>query len=548
MNSIRLNLVFFSFSLFYCALVINLFIIQIMQSSFFKSRAQHQYTTLITALLPRAEILDRNGKPLAINISRLSAFMIPAKMSQPKKLKKFLAEFFPRAYERLHKNQKSSQPAFFYIKRYLTDQEVQIIKESGLRDIHFLKEPNRFYPVSAAGQVIGMTDIDNKGLFGLEKAYDSILAGNPAIYSLEQEGRSGHYHFNKTAQAEGNQGTPITLTIDSTLQFLAYEEAKEAVNSLHAAEGAVLILDPAQGDILAMAHYPGFDPNIRETKPDLEKTKNKIVTDTYELGSVIKVFLALAALEEKVVTPDEIIDCHNTKTALIDGFKVNTLKAHGLLTFSQVIELSNNIGTSKIAQRLGPLLYSHYRRCGFGQKTGLHFPGEQKGFVNPPNKWSKLSIFSLSFGYEIRATLLQLARAFSLIANNGFLVTPRLLFLSSHAPAFDKTQTSLYKPETVAQMREILKKTITRGTARRGHINGYEIFGKTGSANLISDGIYDPNRNIFTFVGLIEKESYKRIIVTFIKETTKPHATASSTAVPFFEKIAHKMLIHDKII
>ncbi len=544
--TLRLNLTFISFFCLYIALLVNLYVLQIRQGSFFKLRAQNQYTTLITTLLPRAEVVDRNGRPIALNISRFSAFIIPSRLSQPDKVRAFLGQHFPAALKRFDKkalgSQKDTQPSFFYIQRHLSDDEVRLIKESNLCDIHVLKEPHRFYPIASTGPILGMTDIDNKGLMGIEKAYDHVLAGDPAVYALEQEGRSGHYYFNKTAQADGSQGTPIGLTLDATLQFLAYEETRDAVNLLNAHEGAVLILDPTNGDILAMAQYPNFDPNSRVIT-DLEKTKNKLVTDAYELGSVIKVFLALAAIEEAVVCPEEMIDCENTMSTYIDGFKVNTLKPHGLLTFSRVIELSNNIGTSKIAPRLGARIYQHYKRCGFGSKTGLNFAGEQRGFVNHPTKWSKLSKFSLSFGYEIRATLLQLARAFSIVANDGSLVTPRLLL---SAPC--QLSPRLYKADTIETIRDMLRKTVTHGTAHRARINGYNVFGKTGTANLLINGVYQPSHNIFTFVGLIEKGAYKRIIVTFIKETDKKDATAASTASLLFEKVAHKMLIHDKII
>lgn len=528
----RLKLTFFFFAACYLVVMANAFVIQVLQGSFFASLAHNQHKETGSTVY-RAEILDRNNRLLALTVPAFSVFVIPSKLKQGDKTSTFLAQAFPRAYSQLQTIYPHfSSTHFMYVKRHLEPAEIELIKQTGLKDLHLIREPARFYPVESMGPIIGITDLDNKGLCGIEKACNQLLT------------------------TEKNAGAmPVKLTLDANLQFLTYEEVKAAVNKLEAVEAAALIMDPEQGDLLALAHYPDFDPNKACDLQNLENMKNKIVTETYELGSVIKVFLALAALEERVVLVDEIIDCCNSTSAYINGFKVNTLRPHGLLTFSQVIELSNNIGTSKVAQRLGQKLYDHYRRCGFGEKTGLvvggtengpTFPGEQKGFVNPPSRWSKLSIFSLSFGYELRATLLQLARAFSLLARDGTMVTPRLIL--SPSTYTEKLSPPLYSSTTIALMRDILQKTITRGTAKRARINGYTVLGKTGSANLLVNGLYQPNKNIFTFVGLIEKGSYKRIIVTFIKEPNKKNVSSSSTVVPLFEKIAQKMLIQEKII
>ncbi len=521
----RLNFIFFFFVMCYGLIIATLYTLQVSHGSLLHALPDnmHKRNTLV---YERAEIVDRNGKTLALTVPSLSAFIIPSKLSDASLLKisTFLAEHFPRAYKQLMQSREAlAHTQFMYVKRHIDEKDRSCISQSLFNEIKYVPEKKRFYPVESVGPVIGITDSDNHGISGIEKAYDDLLTGQKDTHP-----------------------SPVRLTIDASLQFLAFEEIKAAANKLKAQEAAALIMDPTTGDILAMAQYPNFDPNRPLENNDVERSKNKLLTDTYELGSVIKIFLALAALEENSVNSDEIIDCENTKSTTIKGFKVNTLKPHGLLTFSQVIELSNNIGTSKVAQRIGPALYKHYRRCGFGKKTGIEVPGEQKGFVNPPERWSKLSIFSLSFGYEIRATLLQLARAFSLVALKGAMVTPRLI-LSPEAQKTTFSQT-LYSQKTVDTLRAILHKTITRGTAQRARINGYTILGKTGTANLLVDGVYQPSHNIFTFIGLIEKDAYKRIVVTFIKETEKKEATAASTAVPLFEKIAQKMLIHEKIL
>ncbi len=540
---VRLSLIFLFFLSFYAIILANLYVIQLLKSDFFEELGKQQYTMTVTQKPPRAEIYDRTDEPLALNTDSIAAFCVPNNLKKPAETKKFLKKYFNQAYERLIKNPRAQ---FLYIKRRLTPQEIALIKQNKLEDIYFLKEPSRFYPVDSLGPVIGITDIDNEGLFGIELLYNTTLAGNPTTYFLEKDARSGNFYFKKETKVAGNTGTPVTLTLDATLNFLAYEELKGTIKEFCSEEGSIIIMNPVTGEILAMANYPDFDPHQTESL-DLATTKNKILTEVYEFGSVMKVFPALAALEEQVVTPDELIDCENQKIGFIDGIKISTWKAHDILPYTDVVAFSNNIGTSKVAKRLGSKVYDHYLRCGFGKLTGLGFPGEQKGFINPPKLWSKQSPFSLSFGYEINATLLQLACAYCMIANWGQPIKPVLVKHNLEKPQ-KKLAQPLYSHNTMEIMHNILTKTITEGTARRAKINNVIVKGKTGTANLLENGIYNPDHNIFTFAGIIEKDDYKRVIVTFIKGSTRKNIYSSTVAVPLFERVAQKMLIHEKII
>jgi len=323
----------------------------------------------------------------------------------------------------------------------------------------------------------------------------------------------------------------------------------------------------------------------------------------------MKVCAALAALEEGVVTPQELIDCKNTLTTQVDGRTINTVQAHGIIPFTDVIALSNNIGIAIVAKRLGTTLYDHYKRLGFGTKTGIEFPGENSGFVNPVDKWSKQSIISLSYGYEVSATILQLACAFCTIAT-GYKVKPTLILglnpsihpfhehsgraeggqntLSSNNPSLDAIKSipvaeesknkllyspnnnkdltplalsvpagdvskgtnvkKLYSDESRTIIKEILEKTTLYGTARRARMKGYRVMSKTGTANMLIDGKYDPEKNLYSCAGIIEKDDYQRVIVTFVKQANKKNIYASTVAVPLFESVAERMLIHDTII
>ncbi len=533
----RLTLIFFTFVSLYFFLVINLYRVQIKQYAFFSERAKKQYGMTVTITPPRAEIYDRGTQPLALNNEALAAFIVPQKIKDKETLLPFLEEHFPEAAKRLEKNIKSH---FMYLKRRLSPEEVELIMEHTIRDIKLLKEPSRYYPISGIGPIVGITDIDNQGLFGIEMMCNNTLAGKPTTYELEKDCRSKRFYITRQTKIEGAHGTPVNLTLDSVLQFLVYEELKDHVISMGSKAGSVLICNPDNGDILVMANYPDFNPNTPEHITQ-EHTKNRIATDAYELGSVIKVFLALAGLEEEVVTADEIIDCENKRQARVNGLPVKTTIANGKIPFYDVIRYSNNIGCAKIAHRLGTKLYDHYLRLGFSQKLGI-FPGETPGRVTHPSKWSKASLTSLSFGYEISTNLLQLAQALSIIANDGYKVPLHLL------PTEQTKEGPLYSEQAITQIKEILRITVDKGASRKARINGYTVMGKTGTARLITNGKYDPRRHIFSFMAIVQKGSYKRVVVVSVKETTKQGYLASRVAVPLFERAAHKMLIHDKII
>ncbi len=537
----RLSVVFFGFGVIFLVIILNLFFIQIWHRQFFINLAEQQYQVSISKLPERGIILDRTGKNyLARNKECVSAFIIPQKIKHYAELHAFLSNNFPHAAQQLEHKKNN---AFMYIKRRLTDQEQDILAQAQLPDIHLLQESSRFYPLPSACPLVGFTDIDNHGAAGIELQCNQTLTGKPTTYHLEKDARSGYFYFKKELQELGHESSPLQLTIDSNLQFLVDEELATSIDKWKAKDGAVIIMDPTTGDILAMSSYPYVNPTLTH-QFNIADTKHKVVTDAHELGSVIKVFAAMAALEEHVVTPDELIDCKNSKTCVINGRVINTWKPHGIIPFTDVIAYSNNIGIAQVAKRVGEKIYDHYIKLGFGKKTGIIMPGEHSGFVNHPKKWSKQSIISLSYGYEISATLLQIACAFSIIANNGHRIKPRLMM--SETIAMD--QTMLYSPETIATIKDILQKTTEYGTGHRARIEGYNIMTKTGTANKLINGEYDKNKNIFTCAAIVEKNNYKRVVVTFINEANAPNAYASTIAAPLLERVTEKMIIHEKMI
>jgi len=536
----RIAFTFFIFVIMYGIIALNLYCIQIRKHHFFVDLGERQYMTMVTTYPPRASILDRHGHFLAINKESIAAFITPNNMAEPARVEQFLARHFPQAHERLERNRCAP---FMYVARHLSERDQQRIAHANIPDLQLLKEQRRFYPVNTTGTIVGITNIDNHGLFGLELMFEEQLAGEPTIQRLHKDARSGYFSFAQETTAQGHAGTPLITTIDGDLQFMVYEALRDTVETFQAKEGAAVVMNPKTGEILAMVTLPAFDPN--DTKEIImEHTKNKVVTEAYELGSVIKVFAALAALEERVVHPDELIDCENVATTYVDGRRINTVKDSvlGVVPFTHVIEKSNNIGIAKVVKRLDTKLYDHYIRMGFGAKTGIQFPSEREGFVNHPRQWSKQSIISLSYGYEITATLLQLAQAFSMIANDGYLIRPTLLLNELHTPESQRR----YSAESITIIKQIMEGAVLRGTAKRAQIKGYRVMSKTGTANLLVNGIYNPDKNSYTCGGIVERDDYQRVIVVYVRESSRKGLYASGVAAPLFEQVAEKTLIHEK--
>lgn len=537
----RSSIIFIFFTALYITLIIYLAYLQIGRRAFLENLGKNQYNVELTIKPPRGIIYDRNLKPLAFNIDALSAFILPKKIKDDQKTLSFLKKYFPEAYER-YLTKKNTH--FMFVKRRISKQEEELIEKNAVA-IELLKEPHRFYPIKETSHIIGITDIDNKGILGLEQHFDTLLSGKPTTYTLLRDARSGHYYFGKETAIEGKNGEDIFLTIDGELQFLVQKELEHTVEEFGAKEGMVLIIDPMNGDIITMNQTPTFDPNQTQAL-DVSLTKNRIATETYEFGSVIKIFTALAALSEKLTTLDEEYDCQDTKTGYVEGIKINTPFRNGKMAFIDVIAQSNNIGTALAAARLNTKLYTHLRQLGFGQSTKSGIMGEQPGFVNPPQSWSKRSFASLSFGYENRATMLQLARAFAMIVNGGYMIPLRFNQREQIKPL--TSYAKLYDDASLSDARAILERTVTHGSAKKAYIEGYTIQGKTGTANLLENGTYNPDKNIFTFCGILQKGEYKRIIITFIKESTSKNIYAGSVTVPLFERIAERVIIHDKKI
>lgn len=536
-NYKRSSIIVLLFLTLYVIISVNLYLIQIKHAPFFQNLADKQYNATVQTYPQRGYIVDRHDNPVAINKDSFAIFLLPKDLINKAETLNFLEQHFPGVRQRFehykHKN-------FMFIKRSISQEEIDLVEKSKIKDIHFLKESSRFYPYESLGTIIGITDIDNNGLFGIEQQFNAQLQGSPTTYHLKKDAKQKHFYFAQETVEQGALSQSIKLTIDADLQFKFQQVLDQMMQKHEAKEAAALCLDPETGEILAMVSCPNFDPNMTKDL-DIEKTKNRPISECFESGSVIKVFAALAALEEGVVTNDEIIDCENTKETKIDNLRVRTVLPLGKVSFVETIKKSNNIGIVKVTKRLGHDLYNYYKLVGFGELSGINIPGEQKGFVNHPSNWSAYSIQSLSYGYEITTNLLQLARAFSAVINGGYLMTPTLV----KTDVIKKTG-PIVSQKTIQDLRFILEETIQTGSGKFAKINGYKILGKTGTSNLLANGTYNDDKHLYTFIGAIEHNNYKRVIVTYIKEC-KTVSYASQIVAPIFKSLAETTILHDQI-
>lgn len=528
----RIFLIFILFLGGSFVVIARLFFMQVRHDEFYKNLAQAQYQIKVKINPVRGEILDRYGVPIACNHDVLSAYLLPQELTDAVYTSSVLQYHFPDAFNR---QEKSSTRHFIWVERMLSPEKRRLLDQLADQDIRVLTEPHRFYPYPELASIVGITDIDNVGISGIELMFDQQLRGQATEVHLEKDARFKHCYFDKNIDQQGHAGNAITLSVDHTLQFLVSEELKRTVQSFGVQEGAVLIMDPDNGELLSMVNYPTVNAQEHDKNLASSMIKNRLVTECYELGSVLKIFAALAALDEEVVQFDEPIDCEG-KITYINKFKVENWKFTQIEPFYEVVKKSSNVGIAKVALRLGAKLYDHLKLIGFGERTGIEFPGERAGFINPPKNWSRSSPIVMSFGYETMLSIVQLAGAMSVIANGGYTVKPTLLKQAKQ----DMRIKRIYKDRSIEQIKNILS-----NVGARYPVPGYTVMGKTGTARIAQAGGYSTTRHLYTFAGIIEKDAFRRVIVTFLKEPTRANLWAADCAAPLFRRVAELVGMHE---
>lgn len=538
----------------FIAVAVRLVVIQGFQREIWHKRAQREHEKSFSIEAERGAIYDRRGNVLAMNVETPSIYAVPAEVRDPVATSKALATFLngdPKALAKKLKDGKN----FVWLGRKIEPDKAADIEKRKMDGIGFVMESQRFYPKRALfGHLLGFAGIDNHGLEGIELKYDDQLRGETGWIVVERDAYGKSIFPKGFDYIAPSRGKDLHLTVDEVIQYISERELDRVIEKTHAKGGTVIVMDPWTGEILSMAVRPFFNPNALGSSHPSE-WRNRAITDAYEPGSTFKIITASAALEEKVVSPDEIIDCEQGAFA-VAGTVIHDHTPSGAISFRQVIERSSNIGTVKVAERLGEArLAAYVNAFGFGKKLGIDLKGEAPGLVREQRQWSKRSLASIAIGQEIGVTPLQMVTAASVIANGGYLMTPHLIqevkerdVHNAADRVVSRSQLSarrrVLSEETAREVSRILEGVVSKaGTAPRAAIPGYTVAGKTGTAQKIdpATGRYSANSYVSSFVGFVPAEDPVITILVMVDEP-EGESWGGTIAAPVFSTIGAEAL------
>lgn len=521
--------------------------LQVYRSPWLAQKALRQYEQSQTSVGKRGTVYDRNLREMAVTIDVTSIAARPSRIEQPQRTAKALAGILKTDRRKIYKKLKAKSP-FVWIKRQANPKETAAVRDLALAGIEFVPERNRFYPnKTLASQALGFTGLDGYGLEGIEFAYDRYLRGINSNQMVYKDARGKV--FNEQQAAAGlNTGNNIILTIDRAIQYIAESALEDTVKEFSARSGIAIVMEPATGAILAMAHVPLFNPNAY-TEFNKELWRNRAITDPFEPGSTMKIFSAAAAIESGDIKAHDIFFCENGAYK-IGRNVVHDIKKHGWLSLQQIIKYSSNIGAVKVSEKLGrKRLYRIYRKFGFGAKTGIDSPGETAGSLAPYKRWTTIDTGAISFGYGVAVSALQLVAAASAIANDGLLMKPffvQAITDQHHEPLKQfqpQTVRRVISARTARAVKAIMKTVTTEGgTGVNAALQGYTVCGKTGTARKLDEsGSYSKSNYIASFVGFTPAEKPKLAIVVIIDEPQEKYY-GGTVAAPVFRRIARETL------
>ena len=551
----RVVVVAAAFALWGAGIEAKLVYLQFIQRDWLVERAQSQQQRTITAHPRRGDILDRAGRVLAYSVEASTIYAVPTKIDDPEATANALCGALECSEElRATIGARLSRDAeFVYVERQVTPAKARRVADLGLRGVGFTTEHRRYYPnKELAAHLLGYVGIDHQGLAGVESTYDDVIRGEPGRILVRTDARGSA--FNRV-EVPPLSGASLELTIDKYLQHIAERELRAGVDEFGAEAGAVVVLDPATGEVLAMASEPTFNPNVfAAAAPDARR--NRAVQDVYEPGSTFKVVTASAAIEERLVHRDEIFDVSDGYIR-IAGDIIRDFRTNPPLSFIDVMVKSSNVGAIRVGLRIGPERFSErVWRFGFGQALSRDFPSESPGIVWQPASLNQRALASLSMGYQIAVTPLQMATAVAAIANGGDLIESRVVRAVRRDEESEEFRSRLIRRvvsrDTAAEMTAIMEAVAERGTARRARIPGYTVAGKTGTAEKLIDGRYSNTDHNASFVGFVPSRRPQLVILVMIDTprsavvngTRQRAYTGGAVAAPIFRRIAEASLRH----
>ena len=513
------------------ALIARAVNLQVMETDFLQGQGKARYLREVTLASTRGVITDRNGEPLAVSTPVDSVWVHPGQLLEyPENIKPLAALLNANAEEIERKLTQRSGKEFVWLRRRLNPDVADEIRALKIPGVNLQKEYRRFYPAGeVTSHVIGFTNIDDIGQEGLELAYDSWLAGSPGLKRVIKD-RKGQTVEEVELIKESVPGNDLHLSIDKRLQYLAYRELKSTVLQHGARSGSVVVLDVNTGEVLAMVNQPSYNPN--DPGHDTDGMRNRAVTDVIEPGSVMKPIAIASVLENGIAEADTPIETSPGYT-VISGHTIRDHNNYGLLDTTGVLTKSSNVGVTKLALQLEPeKMWDTYSRFGFGEATGTGFPGESAGVLRNHRRWRRLEQATISYGYGISATPLQLAQAYAALANGGKLRQPAFI-LGSNNPAISAIDPDI--ANTVARMLETVP--TKKGTGSRARVANYRIAGKTGTSHKASASGYAAARYVSSFSGFGPASNPRLVCVVVINDPTGDEYYGGLVAAPLFSEV-----------
>jgi cell division protein FtsI/penicillin-binding protein 2 len=542
----RITLLAAAFLALLAATLVRAVWIQVVKGPEYAAMALRQHRETVVVPASRGTIVDRNGEPLAIGKLSTTVYANPRQVDNAHDITLAAAKQLGVDPATLYPTLKDRSKGFVYVARKADPRKANILKAKDFAGLGFYPEELRFYPQGpVAAQVIGYAGLDNKGLEGLERSLEGTLAGTPGSQTIVKDpfGRALDVVETKPEKT----GRSVRLTIDREVQANAEEILQDTVRKWGARAATAIVMDPHTGEIYAMATAPRFNAN-RFPTTRADRRRNRAVTDTYEPGSTFKLVTVAAALQDHVVTPQTSFRLAPTIQVADRVIHDSHPRGTERLTVRQIVEQSSNIGAITIAERLGAgRLASWVDRFGFGSKTGIDFPGESPGFALPLDQWSGSTIGTVPIGHGIAVTPIQMARAYSAIANGGVLVRPHLVDRIDGKTVGVTRGHRVVSRHVSEQMMSMLRGVVLEGTGTEAAIPGYTVAGKTGTAAKIDpDGTYSTSRYVASFVGMVPASKPKLVIMVMVDE---PHGEiyGGEVAAPAFKDIARFNLQHFEI-
>lgn len=532
------------------AVLTRLFWLQILDRSWLALRAEHQQQRTVALPAQRGAIFDRNLHPLAMSMNVDSVFAVPDEMANPTAEAEQLAPIL-QLQTRAVATRLTTARSFAWVARQVTAAQADAVRRLHLQGIYFDSEPKRFYPKGdLAANVLGFVGMDGNGLGGIERAFDAEIHGQPGQAMVELDAR--HQAYSQVERA-AQPGADLVLTLDQNIQYMVQQALDQGIAATHAARGVAIVENPHTGEILALANAPTFDPNHLATANPAQ-LGDFAVSDPYEPGSVFKLVTVSAALQEGLTTPDEVIDCA-PGWIRVGGRIIHDHQTFGDLTVTEILQHSSDVGAIKLGLRLGDdRFYKYIQAYGFGRPTGIHLPGESRGLVRPPTRWTPMSIGAISMGQEVAVTPMQVIAMASTLANDGVYEPPRIVLAQvphtdgappAEAPTFEPAPGErIVSAQVALEMKRMMEQVVLAGTAQAARLDGYTAGGKTGTAQKVDPGTrrYSPNHFMASFVGFAPLNDPAIVVLVVLDSPMGDSHEGGATAGPIFKAIAEQVL------